>query len=158
MHAAEDRIRRSAGTGISLPLTPAALAAGLGSPDLVVLDGSVFQRPSPDPTAMVQQSARPAFEAGRIPGSVHLDPLEWLWGRAKPFRFALPAPEAVAAALAAPGVGEGSRVVVHDRVGGNRAARSFWTLHWIGFDAVRAPACGFAARRAAGLPVETGPA
>lgn len=143
---------------MSLTLTPATLAAELGSPGLMVLDGSVFQRPSPDLTTMLQDSARPSFEKHRIPGSVHLDALEWLWDRTRPFRFALPAPEAVAAAFAAHGVGEGSRVVLYDRVGGNWAARTFWTLHWIGFDAVRVLEGGFAAWKAAGLPVETGPA
>jgi len=143
---------------MSLTTTPAALAAELGSPGLVVLDGSVFQRPSADLTAMLQESARASFEKGRIPGSVHLDALDWLWDRARPFRFALPAPDVAAAAFAAHGVGEGSRVVLYDRVGGNWAARTFWTLHWLGFDEVRLLEGGFAAWKAAGLPVESGPA
>jgi thiosulfate/3-mercaptopyruvate sulfurtransferase len=143
---------------MTLTISPAALAAELGAPGLVVLDGSVFQRPSPDLTAMLQESARASFEKGRIPRSVHLDALDWLWDRARPFRFALPAPEVAAAAFAAHGVGEGSRVVLHDRVGGNWAARTFWTLRWLGFDAVRVLEGGFAAWKAAGLPVETGPA
>lgn len=142
---------------MSLTLTPAALAAELGTPGLVVLDGSVFQRPSPDLTAMLQDSAKGAFAAARIPGSVHLDALDWLWDRARPFRFALPSPEATAAAFAAHGVGEGIRVVIYDRVGGNWAARTFWTLRWIGFDDIRLLEGGFAAWRAAGLPVESGP-
>ena len=141
-----------------LTVTPAALAAELGTPGLVVLDGSVFQRPSPDLTTMLQDSARASFEKHRIPGSVHLDALDWLWDRTKPYRFALPSPEATAAAFAAHGVGEGSRVVVYDRVGGNWAARTFWTLRWIGFDDVRLLEGGFAAWKAAGLPVESGPA
>jgi thiosulfate/3-mercaptopyruvate sulfurtransferase len=142
---------------MNLTVTPAALAGELGAPGLVVLDGSVFQRPAPDLSAMLQESARASFAKHRIPGSVHLDALDWLWDRARPFRFALPAPEAAAAAFAAHGVGEGSRVVLYDRVGGNWAARTFWTLRWLGFDAVRVLAGGFAAWRAAGLPVETGP-
>ncbi|BDG73601.1 sulfurtransferase [Roseomonas fluvialis] len=143
---------------MSLTVSPAALAADLGTPGLVVLDGSVFQRPSPDLTTMLQESARASFEKHRIPGSVHLDALDWLWDRARPFRFALPSPEATAAAFAAHGVGADSRVVIYDRVGGNWAARTFWTLHWIGFDDARLLEGGFAAWRAAGLPVETGPA
>jgi thiosulfate/3-mercaptopyruvate sulfurtransferase len=143
---------------MTLTITPAALAAELGTPGLVVLDGSVFQRPSPDLTTMLQESARASFEKHRIPGSVHLDALDWLWDRARPFRFALPSPDATAAAFAAHGVGAGSRVVIYDRVGGNWAARTFWTLHWIGFDDVRLLEGGFAAWRAAGLPVESGPA
>jgi thiosulfate/3-mercaptopyruvate sulfurtransferase len=139
-------------------IAPAALAAELGTPGLVVLDGSVFQRPSPDLTTMLQDSARASFDKHRIPGSVHLDALEWLWDRARGFRFALPSPEATAAAFAAHGVGADSRVVIYDRVGGSWAARSFWTLHWIGFDDVRLLEGGFAAWQAAGLPVESGPA
>ena len=142
---------------MSLTIAPAALAAELGTPGLVVLDGSVFQRPSPDLTTMLQESARASFEKHRIPGSVHLDALDWLWDRSKPYRFALPAPETTAAAFAAHGVGEGSRVVLYDRVGGNWAARTFWTLRWIGFDDVRLLEGGFAAWKAAGLPVENGP-
>lgn len=143
---------------MTLTISPAALAAELGTPGLVVLDGSVFQRPSPDLTTMLQDSARTSFEKHRIPGSVHLDALDWLWDRARPFRFALPSPEATAAAFAAHGVGEDSRVVIYDRVGGNWAARTFWTLRWIGFDDVRLLEGGFAAWKAAGLPVESGPA
>ena len=143
---------------MSLTITPAALASELGTPGLVVLDGSVFQRPAPDLTTMLQDSARASFEKHRIPGSVHLDALDWLWDRTRPFRFALPAPGATAAAFAAHGVGDGSRVVIYDRVGGNWAARTFWTLHWIGFDDVRLLEGGFAAWKAAGLPVESGPA
>lgn len=143
---------------MGLTITPQALAAELGTPGLVVLDGSVFQRPSPDLTTMLQESARASFEKHRIPGSVHLDALDWLWDRSKPYRFALPSPEAAAAAFAAHGIGEGSRVVVYDRVGGNWAARTFWTLHWLGFDDVRVLEGGFAAWKAAGLPVDSGPA
>ena len=143
---------------MSPTVTPAALAAELGTPGLVVLDGSVFQRPSPDLTAMLQESARTSFEKHRIPGSVHLDALDWLWDRARGFRFALPSSEAIAAAFAAHGVGEGSRVVLYDRVGGNWAARTFWTLRSIGFDDARLLEGGFAAWKAAGLPVESGPA
>jgi thiosulfate/3-mercaptopyruvate sulfurtransferase len=139
-------------------VTPAALAAEAGTPGLVVLDGSVFQRPSPDNTAMLSETARASFETSRIPGSAHLDAIDWLWDRARPFRFALPAPEAAAAAFAAHGVGDGTRVVVYDRVGGNWAARTFWTLHWLGFDDVRVLEGGLAAWKAAGLPVESGPA
>jgi thiosulfate/3-mercaptopyruvate sulfurtransferase len=142
---------------MSPTITPAALAAELGTPGLVVLDGSVFQRPAPDLSTMLQDSARASFEKHRIPGSVHLDALDWLWDRARPFRFALPSPEATAAAFAAHGVGEGSRVVVYDRVGGNWAARTFWTLRWIGFDDVRLLEGGFAGWKEAGLPVESGP-
>lgn len=143
---------------MSLTITPAELAKELGAPGLVVLDGSVFQRPSPDLTTMLQETARASFEKHRIPGSVHLDALDWLWDRTRPFRFALPRPETTAAAFAAHGVGEDSRVVIYDRVGGNWAARTFWTLRWIGFDEVRLLEGGFAAWRAAGLPVESGPA
>ncbi|HWT10332.1 MAG TPA: rhodanese-like domain-containing protein, partial [Roseomonas sp.] len=141
-----------------LTITPAELAAELGARGLVVLDGSVFQRPAPDLSTMLQDSARASFEKSRIPGSVHLDALDWLWDRARPFRFALPEPGVAAAAFAAHGVGEGSRVVLYDRVGGNWAARTFWTLHWLGFDDVRVLAGGLAAWKAAGLPVESGPA
>ncbi|MBR0683165.1 sulfurtransferase [Roseomonas eburnea] len=142
---------------MTLTVTPAGLAAELGTPGLVVLDGSVFQRPAPDLSTMLQASARPAFAQARIPGSVHLDALDWLWDRARPYRFALPSPEVAAAAFAAHGVGEDSRVVLYDRVGGNWAARTFWTLRWLGFDAVRVLEGGFAAWQGAGLPVEAGP-
>jgi len=139
-----------------LTITPAALAAELGTPGLVVLDGSVFQRPSPDMSTMLSDTAQASFEKSRIPGSVHLDALDWLWDRTKPYRFALPSPDAAAAAFAAHGVGEDSRVVLYDRVGGNWATRTFWTLRWLGFDHVRVLEGGLAAWKAAGLPVESG--
>ena len=143
---------------MTLTISPATLAAELGAQGLVVLDGSVFQRPSPDLTTMLQDSARASFEKSRIPGSVHLDALVWLWDRSRPFRFALPPPDVAAAAFAAHGVGQDSRVVLYDRVGGNWATRTFWTLRWLGFDDVRVLEGGLAAWKAAGLPVESGPA
>lgn len=139
-------------------VTPAALAAELGAPDLLVLDGTVFQRPAPDLSTLLSESARDAFGRARIPGSVHLDALDWLWDRARGVRFALPSAEAAAAAFGAHGVGDGMRVVVYDRVRGNWAARTFWTLRWLGFDAVRVLDGGFDAWVAAGLPVDSGPA
>ncbi|WP_158295554.1 sulfurtransferase [Crenalkalicoccus roseus] len=141
-----------------LLIAPEALARELGAPGLAVLDGTVFQRPAPDLSTLLSESAREAFLAARIPGSVHLDALEWLWDRGRGLRFALPAPDAAAAAFGAHGVGDGMRVVVYDRVRGNWAARTFWTLRWLGFDAVRVLDGGFDAWVAAGLPVESGPA
>ncbi len=110
---------------MSLTITPAALAQQLGTPGLVVLDGSVFQRPSPDLTTMLQESARASFEKHRIPGSVHLDALDWLWDRARPFRFALPSPGRHRRRLRRAWRWRGQSLVIYDRVGGNWARAHF---------------------------------
>lgn len=51
-------------------------------------------------------------------------------------RHPLPDPETIAAKLGAAGVGPATQVVVYDAQDGVYAARAWWTLRWLGHDAV----------------------
>jgi thiosulfate/3-mercaptopyruvate sulfurtransferase len=79
-----------------------------------------------------------AYLAGHIPGAIFLDLDEDLAdpnGYGSPGRHPLPDPAAFVARMAAKGVGDGSRVVGYDDVGGWVAARLWWMLDNLGFGA-----------------------
>ncbi len=78
------------------------------------------------------------YARSHIPGArfLHLDrdlsaPLTGKNGR-----HPLPDPEAIAAKLGAAGVGPGTQVVLYDAQASVYAARAWWTLRWLGHDAV----------------------
>ena len=77
-----------------------------------------------------------AYLAGHIPGAIFLDLDDDLadpHGFGAPGRHPLPDPEAFAARMAAAGIGDGTRVVGYDDVGGWVAARLWWMLDNLGF-------------------------
>ena len=71
-------------------------------------------------------------------------------------RHPLPDPEVFARAMRDAGVSQGSRVVAYDDYNALPAARLWWLLRHHGHDDVRLLDGGWAAWRAADLPVETG--
>jgi len=82
--------------------------------------------------------ARPAYEAGHIPGAVFVDLDQVL---SAPHdddalgRHPLPSPERFASGLAALGIGDDDAVVAYDDAGGVIAARLVWMLRATGHDA-----------------------
>jgi thiosulfate/3-mercaptopyruvate sulfurtransferase len=115
--------------------SPEELRKRLGEPDLVLLDA----RPGED------------FSNGHVPGAASLDvfgislvdtrpgPLEaFLW--------------IVEHLIAAKGVSADSRVVVYDRISGERAARLFWFHELMGHERVHVLDGGYGAWRNAGFP------
>jgi thiosulfate/3-mercaptopyruvate sulfurtransferase len=79
---------------------------------------------------------RAAYLAGHIPGAIFLDldaDLADAKGFGAPGRHPLPDPKAFAAHMAGVGIGDGSRVVGYDDVGGWVAARLWWMLDDLGF-------------------------
>jgi thiosulfate/3-mercaptopyruvate sulfurtransferase len=109
------------------------LAQHLDDPDLVVLDCTVTMERDEN-GALRSVSGRAAYEAGHIPTAGFADLLGDFAGAEGSGEHGLPAPEQLAAALGALGVGDHSRVVLYD--GGRTvwAARMWWMLRWIGFD------------------------
>ncbi len=77
------------------------------------------------------RSGRTEYEAGHIPGAVHLDIDTELSDPVGPGtgRHPLPTPERFAAALGRVGIGAGTPVVAYDDAGGSIAARLWWLLH-----------------------------
>ncbi len=101
-----------------------------------------------------KRDAAAEFRAARIPTAAFWD-LDAISDRASPLPHMLPPAHEFGAAMAALGVTRARRVVVYDTAGGfGAAARAFWTLRAFGHEAVTMLDGGFAAWRAAGLPVD----
>lgn len=139
-------------------VSAAWLAGHLDDDDLVVLDSRVVM------TAVGAVADREGYLTGHIPGAVFADLPGQLSDPAAPIGFAIPAPSALAGALGALGVGDGSRVVIYDArletptgaVAGMWAARLWWMLRWLGFDRAAVLDGGFQAWQAEGRTVRTG--
>ena len=123
------------------------LASRLADPGWVVFD---CRFDLTDPAA-----GERAYHGAHIPGAryAHLDrdlssPVTAVSGR-----HPLPPPAALAAKLAAWGLGAGCRAVVYDEVSGPFAARLWWLLRWLGHGEAAVLDGGWRAWRAAGLPV-----
>jgi thiosulfate/3-mercaptopyruvate sulfurtransferase len=105
-------------------------------------------------------SGRAAYDAGHIPGAIHVDLDTELVAPVGPGRHPLPEPAAFAAAMAARGIGDGDTVVAYDDVGGWVAARLWWMLDDLGFGADGRGGAfvldgGYPAWLASGLPTTT---
>ena len=78
------------------------------------------------------------YAKSHIPGArfLHLDRDLSAPMTGKNGRHPLPDPQALAATLGASGVGPATQVVVYDAQGGVYASRAWWSLRWLGHDAV----------------------
>jgi thiosulfate/3-mercaptopyruvate sulfurtransferase len=135
-------------------ISVADLAAQIDDPDLVVVDARWYLgKPG---------AGREAYLEAHIPGAIHLDLDTDLadLGNPKAFgapgRHPLPDPRTWEAAMGAHGIGNDSRVVAYDDVGGWVAARLWWMLDDLGFERVAVLDGGIRAWTAAGLPVHSG--
>lgn len=125
------------------------LETRLAQPDFVVCD-------------VRHDLARPAwgreqYDAGHIPGAVFVDldhdlsaPLTGRNGR-----HPLPTPEVAAAAFGRLGIGPGKQVIAYDQAGGAFAARLWWMLQWLGFEAAAVLDGGYAKWTGEGRAVST---
>jgi thiosulfate/3-mercaptopyruvate sulfurtransferase len=104
------------------------------------------------------EAGRRAYEHAHVAGARYADLNRDLSGpvTASSGRHPLPEPSALAARLAAWGVGKHTQVVAYDEGSGSMAARAWWLLHWLGHEAAAVLDGGFAAWLAAGGPTETG--
>ncbi len=114
-------------------VSTAWLADQLGSPDLRILDCTVTMEVRPD-GGRGYGTGRPAWEAGHIPGSTHVDLVEDLSDASTSLPFMLPPPEQFAAVMGQLGIGPDSRVVLYDSYANAWAARVWWMLRAFGFD------------------------
>lgn len=128
--------------------TPEWLAAHLGDPDLVVLDGSYYL-----PTA--GRDAEAEYRAAHIPGAIRFD-IDAVKDTASPLPHMLPDPGSFAEAVGRMGIGDGTRVVAYDGAGLFSAPRVAWTFRTFGADRVTVLDGGFPAWLAEGRPTESG--
>ncbi|HEY5980002.1 MAG TPA: sulfurtransferase [Microlunatus sp.] len=100
---------------------------------------------------------RPDYEAGHLPGAVHVDlETELTTHGSGGGRHPLPTPQVFQRAVRRIGVSARTRVVVYDGATSLAASRLWWLLTDAGHPDVRVLDGGFAAWQAAGKPVETG--
>jgi thiosulfate/3-mercaptopyruvate sulfurtransferase len=132
------------------------LAEELGAADLRVFDCTVFLRRSDDGPYRAEPG-RADFEAGHIPGSAFLDQVAELSDPDSELRFTALDPDRLAAAFAARGVGDTSRVVLYDRAFNMWATRVWWLLRSIGFDRASVLDGGWKAWTAEDREQATGP-
>ena len=101
-------------------------------------------------------AGRQEYDAGHVPGAFFVDlDTELAAPAGDGGRHPLPDPAVVQALLRRAGISEHSRVVAYDAKESYAAARAWWVLRWLGVEDVRVLDGGWAAWRAAGLPVST---
>ena len=123
---------------------------------LVVLDASTALAMHGDGQPYTAQPLREQYLAAHVPGAAFVDVTNELSDTSAPQLFTVPAPDALAAALGALGIGDDIHVVVYDNVGSAWATRVWWLLRWLGHDHVSVLDGGLGAWQAAGLPVASG--
>ena len=133
-------------------ITTDDLETRLAQPDLVLCDVR-HDLVRPDTWGREQ------YAAGHIPGAifVHLDTDLSAPKTGTNGRHPLPTPERAAATFGRLGIGPGKQVVAYDQGGGAYAARLWWMLRWLGFDAVAVLDGGYAKWSAEGRVVSTDP-
>lgn len=138
------------------PSDPAAEGALRPRPELLVAPGELHRRLDDPGVRVVDLRNRAAYRAGHIPGAVRMAP-----GALQAERHGVPGMMPTAAALERllrrAGIAAESEVVAYDDRGGLSAARLFWVLDYAGQGRGRLLDGGWAAWRAAGLPVSKNP-
>ncbi len=133
-------------------VSPAWLKAHLDEPNLVVLDIR----------SAIDGSKPETFAQGHIPGAVHSDYDKAGWRVTRNnVPFMVPTVPELEKLIGDLGIDENSHVVVMPAgvsvLDFGSAARTYWTLKYVGVQNVSILDGGFAAWKAAGYPVETGP-
>ncbi len=128
-------------------VSPADLAARLGSPKLRLVDASWYL-----PT--MNRDAAAEYAAARIPGAVRFD-IDEVADKSIPLPHMLPSASAFAAAVGALGISETDEIVVYDGAGLFSAPRVWWTFRLFGATNVKILDGGLPAWTAAALPLDS---
>jgi thiosulfate/3-mercaptopyruvate sulfurtransferase len=115
------------------------LAAHLDDPGIRVVDirGYVVTRPlEPGVEHADYRGAREEYLAAHIPGAVYVDWTADIIDPDDPVPVQIAPPERFAEAMAVRGVGDSTRVVAVDHLGGQFATRLWWALNYYGHAAV----------------------
>jgi thiosulfate/3-mercaptopyruvate sulfurtransferase len=133
----------------------------LSDPDLRILDCTVylpnyFEESAGKGVQIVP--GREDYDKGRIPGSAYVDLVGELTDRSnKRFMFPMPPADQFAESMSRHGVGEGTRVVLYDRMLNMWAARVWWMLRAFGFDEAGVLNGGWKKWTLEGRPISTEP-
>jgi thiosulfate/3-mercaptopyruvate sulfurtransferase len=125
------------------------LAARLGAPEIVVLDGS-FYLPA------MQRDAAAEYLAGHIPGAVRFD-IDAIADHSNPLPHMLPDAGQFARDVGALGIADADTIVVYDGAGMYSAPRVWWTFRLFGAEKVFILDGGLPRWKAERRPLETGP-
>ena len=129
-------------------VSPKWLAAHLGDPKIVVLDGSYYL-----PTH--GRDADAEYLDAHIPGAIRFD-IDVVKDTNSPLPHMLPDADEFAAAVGAIGISDDDMIVVYDGLGLFASPRVAWMFRTFGAQRVAVLDGGFPAWREAGLPVERG--
>lgn len=124
------------------------LAARLGAPGVVVVDGS-FYLPA------MKRDAAAEYAAGHIPGAVRFD-IDDICDHANPLPHMLPTADQFAAAVGALGISERDTIVVYDGAGLFSSPRVWWSFRLFGADNVVILEGGLPRWKAEGRATQTG--
>jgi len=138
--------------GPATPATPAPLApARSAAPQLLVETGGLRQRLGDPALRVLDLRERPAYEAGHVPGALHLLPRDLDAVDERKVTNLKPAGE-TAALLGGLGVGSDHHVVLYDDAQTVWAGRVFWALDYLGHPRVSVLNGGWPEWAAAGGP------
>src|ERR1700681_2173365 len=124
------------------------LAAHLGRPDVVVVDGS-FYLPA------MKRDAAAEHLAGHIPGAVRFD-IDAIADHSNPLPHMLPTAGEFAREVGALGIADTDTIVVYDGIGLGGAPRVWWTFRSFGAKNVFVLDGGLPRWKAEGRPLEAG--
>ncbi|MEW6635297.1 MAG: sulfurtransferase [Actinomycetota bacterium] len=115
------------------------LAGHIDDPGVRVVDirGYVRKREvAPGRQEAEYLAARGEYEMSHIPGAVFVDWTRDITDPDDPVPVQVAPPERFAEAMGSRGIGDGTRVVVYDHIGGQFATRLWWALLYYGHDRV----------------------
>ena len=124
------------------------LAARLGQPDVVAIDGS-FYLPA------MKRDAAAEYLTGHIPGAVRFD-IDEIADKSIPLPHMLPSPEQFAQAVGRLGISERDIIVVYDGAGLFSSPRVWWTFRLFGAQNVFILDGGLPKWKGEGRPLEDG--
>ncbi|MDE0389674.1 MAG: sulfurtransferase [Rhodospirillales bacterium] len=137
----------------------ATLEAGLGAPELRIVDCTTWLKPAEpgDDAPYRVVPGRAEYDEAHIPGAVFLDIQGQISDPDTRLKFMAPSAERFADAMGALGIGDNSRVVLYSAGSIMWATRVWWMLRAFGFDRVAVLDGGWEKWRAEGRPVSSEP-
>lgn len=135
---------------MSIFIAPLELADLLNLPNVRIVDGSWYM-------PAMRRDAAAEYLASHIPGAVRFD-IDAIADHSTNLPHMLPDEATFGEAAGRLGLSPADRIIVYDGLGLFSAPRVRWTLKFFGAREVHILNGGFPAWKAAGLPVESGPA